>query len=334
MAAHELRVLFRAAAGPRLGFGHLIRCRSLARALGVPPLVSLRGTARTRQAAVRLGFSLADDGTQALRDGGRPCVLVIDDPSAEHADAWVIRARRLGVPVATVHDLGLGYVTSDLGIDGSVRPHRAMRDRLGDLRGPAYAMLDPDVVRWRERRPAIVEPRRVLLALGGGSYVFALAARLSASLAAAHPGLRVRIAAGFTDAQRLPPLRHGEWVMARHGLGEELARASVAVLAGGVTAYEACAIGTPAIGIALTPAQALTIRALADAGALRDGGSANNPRHLTRLAPQLAHLLHDARGMRRLAAAGQALVDGRGIFRVADRVRELARHSKGGRHAA
>ena len=34
-----LRVLFRAAAGPRRGFGHLVRCRSLARALGVRPLV-------------------------------------------------------------------------------------------------------------------------------------------------------------------------------------------------------------------------------------------------------------------------------------------------------
>ena len=39
----DLRILFRAAAGPRRGFGHLVRCRSLARALGVRPLVALRG---------------------------------------------------------------------------------------------------------------------------------------------------------------------------------------------------------------------------------------------------------------------------------------------------
>ena len=39
----DLRVLFRAPAGPRRGFGHLVRCRSLARALGVRPLIALRG---------------------------------------------------------------------------------------------------------------------------------------------------------------------------------------------------------------------------------------------------------------------------------------------------
>ena len=39
----DLRILFRAPAGPRRGFGHLVRCRSLARALGVRPLIALRG---------------------------------------------------------------------------------------------------------------------------------------------------------------------------------------------------------------------------------------------------------------------------------------------------
>ena len=39
----DLRILFRAPAGARRGFGHLVRCRSLARALGVRPLISLRG---------------------------------------------------------------------------------------------------------------------------------------------------------------------------------------------------------------------------------------------------------------------------------------------------
>ncbi len=66
MDDRRLHVLFRAAAGPRLGFGHLVRCRSLARALGVSPLVSLRGTSRTREAAIRLGVSLVTPTTDAL----------------------------------------------------------------------------------------------------------------------------------------------------------------------------------------------------------------------------------------------------------------------------
>jgi hypothetical protein len=57
-----LRVLFHAAAGPRLGFGHLVRCRSLARALGVDARVSIRGSAATRVAAALAGWQvLASD---------------------------------------------------------------------------------------------------------------------------------------------------------------------------------------------------------------------------------------------------------------------------------
>lgn len=324
MTTTSMRVLFRAAAGPRLGFGHLIRCRSLARALGVPPVVSLRGTGRTRAAARRLGFQLADGELRTWRAATPPCLLVVDDPSAEHADVWVARAQRLGVPVATVHDLGLGYVPSDLGIDGSVRPHRAMRGRCGDLRGPAYAMLDPQVVRWRDRRSAIADPRQILIALGGGAHVVPLAARLSRSIAAACPGARIAVAAGFSAARRLPLLTHAEWIVAPDGLGEQLARASVAVLAGGVTMYEACAVGTPSVAVALTAAQELTIRAMADADATIDGGRLASGAHVQAIAAHVAHLLGDARARRRLSAAGRALVDGRGIFRVADRVRELA----------
>lgn len=333
-ATTQIRVLFRAAAGPRLGFGHLIRCRSLARALGVEPLVSLRATSSTRAAARRLGCTLADDGVQALRAGGVPCVLVVDDPSAEHAEVWVNAARHLAVPVVTVHDLGLGYVASDLNIDSSVRPHAAMRYRNGDLCGPAYAMLDPAVLTWRARRAAVADPQRVLVALGGGNYIFALAARLADAIAAAAPGVRVRMAAGFSDVRQLPALRHAEWVSPRNGLGEELAHAGVAVLAGGVTAYEACAIGTPAVGLALTPAQGLTIRALADAGAVLDGGSARNVRHLARLAGHVAHLVTDRRSQRRLTAAGHGLVDGRGIYRVADGIRALVSAARSSRYAA
>lgn len=324
-----LSVLFRAAVGPRLGFGHLIRCRSLARALGVSPLVSLRATTRTLVAVERLGVAIVEPGDAVSLRAHAPDVLVIDDPSRNHAQAWVDRAQRHGIPVATIHDLGLGSVRSDLGIDGSLRPHGRLRGRFGDLRGPAYALLDPGIVRWRERRSAVVEPNRILLALGGGNHVFALAARLAAAIAEQWPAARLHVAAGFAPVTHLPTLPYGRWVTAPHGLGEELARAAVAVLAGGVTLAEACAVGTPAVALALTPAQCLTIRAIADAGATLDGGSAACERAPRRVAAHVAYLLRDARARRRLSAAGRSLIDGRGAFRVADRLRALVQQYPG-----
>jgi len=40
------RILLRVAAGPRLGFGHLVRARTLTRALDADVRISVRGTAR------------------------------------------------------------------------------------------------------------------------------------------------------------------------------------------------------------------------------------------------------------------------------------------------
>lgn len=330
----DLHVLFRAAAGPRLGFGHLIRCRSLARAFGVSPRVSLRGTKRTRAAAERLGVEVAESvdagvAVASLRAAHAPHILVVDDPSRDHATAWVNRARRHRVPVATIHDLGLGYVRSDVGIDGSFRPGRRLRGHFGELRGPAYALLDPSIVRWREQRSTLVEPNRILLALGGGRHVFALAARLAEAIADTWPDARLRVAAGFAPVAHLPTLPHGQWVIVHDGLGEELARAEVAVLAGGVTLTEACAVGTPSVAIALTPAQGLTIRAGADAGATVDGGAAGCERAPQRVAAHVAYLMRNARARHRLQAAGRSLVDGRGAFRVADRLRALVQQYPG-----
>lgn len=338
MGLDDLRILFRVAAGPRLGFGHLVRCRSLARALGVPPLVSLRGTARTRAVAGRLGVQVSDDGDAAFLNDNRPRLMVVDDPSGEHAEIWVHRARRRGIAVATIHDLGLGYVPSDLCIDGSLHPTRHMRGRFGVLRGPAHAVLDPSILRWRDERSRLIESRRVLVALGGGAHVVTAAGRLTEEIGRVCPSAHIVVATGFADVARLPQLSRGQWIAAPDGLGDELAKADVAVLAGGVTLYEACAVGTPTVALALTPAQGLTIRSVADSGATIDGGSITGHGTPRRMAAHVAHLLRDARARRHQHTAGRALIDGRGAFRVADRLRAMTHeyfdHVSEAHHAA
>jgi spore coat polysaccharide biosynthesis predicted glycosyltransferase SpsG len=99
-----------------------------------------------------------------------------------------------------------------------------------------------------------------------------------------------------------------------------------------VTLYEACAIGVPVVATALTAAQSLTIRAVADAGAAVDGGPVDGG--IRRVAGHVAHLLRARPDQQRMALAGRALVDGRGVFRVADRLRDLAEQGRGASHAA
>ena len=319
----RLRMLFGAAAGPTIGFGHLVRVRSLARALGVAPMVALHGTAATRRQATAAGWRVvdvrADEDVRRLRLD----LLVIDDPSSVRVQAWVQRARRLGVPVATVHDLGIAAVESDLLIDGTVAPRRDVCGRCETLLGPRYAILDPAIRAMRGGRPRTSSPH-VLIALGGGRTA-GIAAGLANAIARRVEDVEIRVASGFVGGRR-PALARGVWIDVKDGLASELASASVAVIAGGVTLYEACALGVPAVAVALGPGQRRTIGAIARAGAAIDGGRLPIPLSAGftgRVAREVERLLADASVRRRLAVKGRELVDGLGAFRVADRLCRL-----------
>jgi spore coat polysaccharide biosynthesis predicted glycosyltransferase SpsG len=317
----RMTVVFRVAAGPRVGFGHLVRCRSLARALGVAPAVSIRGTAATRRRARQLGWRVLPGGLRDLARR-RPAVLVIDDPGQAAAAAWVRTARRLGIAVASIHDLGLAPVPADLSIDGSVG-RTANCGRRARLRGPRFAVLDPGVATARRHsRPADARPR-VLVALGGGARGQRHAVTLGRALTAAHPLLEVRVASGFTAASPGSGVTRVRRVWAPNGLAGELHRATVAIVAGGVTLYEACALGVPVVATAVTAPQAATIRAMSRAGAAVSGGRLDRGRDARRVAAAATALLDDALARRTLGRRGRALVDGHGAWRVAAAVRRL-----------
>jgi spore coat polysaccharide biosynthesis protein SpsF len=96
-----------------------------------------------------------------------------------------------------------------------------------------------------------------------------------------------------------------------------LAAADVAVLALGVTVYEAMASGVPAVVLCRTDADVAHARTLADAGAIVSLGL-----HWTeeRIAAAVERLLADPVARVAMSRAGRALVDGRGAARVAARL--------------
>jgi spore coat polysaccharide biosynthesis predicted glycosyltransferase SpsG len=322
MPAAAAPVVFRAAAGPRIGYGHLVRMTVLGRAMGVTPLVSVRGTTEAARVARRLKCRVARGGAAAVLRQAHPSLLVIDDPSANRARPWVRAAARRGVPVATVHDLGLAACDSDLAVDGSVvQPGAAWRSP--SLVGPRYLILDTETATWRD--PCTPS---VLIALGGGPRR-RTALALARAIRAARPDVTVYVAGGLAASApgRIPA--GITWLGPRHGLGADLCRASLAILGGGVSLYEACRTGTPAVGVAVVPAQRPTISGLAARGAVIDGGSVADLAEVTRRA---LSLLEDARLRSRLSRVGRALVDGRGADRVAQRLRRLAQGTKPAGH--
>lgn len=320
-ALPELRVLFRASAGARRGFGHLVRCRSLARALGVRPLVSVRGPASAAHVALRLGCDVVNGTARSLISSLNPDVVIVDDPIASHAARWIAAARAANVPVVTVHDLGLGCPEGDLVIDGSVTSPAPQAKRCGTA-GPLFAILDPSVAVARPR-----VRRGVLVSLGGGPRL-ALAAAIAREITRRAPWVKVRVVGGFTTShQRMPAMKNITWLAPSSDLMAELARAKVAVVGGGVSLYEACASGTAAVAVPVVRAQVPTVAGFVSRGGAL--GSPHRPPRPRQIAEDVVKLIQSDPLRHRIARTGRRLVDGHGAARAVRAIGQLL-----DRHAA
>ncbi len=338
----DLRVLFCAAAGARRGYGHLVRSLSFARALGARPLIAVRGTQDARDVALGLGAEVVlSDATRAIR-ALRPDVVIVDDPSSSHAQRRIDAARRVGALVVTIHDLGLGCAEGDVVIDGSIASPVSARPGRVSLVGAKFAILGEHYSRTVKARAAVhiaraassqrsapshrrtIAPRNVLIALGGGPHV-KTAVAIARAIVLADPKAQVRIAGGFVArARHLGP--RVTWVNARRGLAPELAGADVAVVGGGVSLYEACAMGVPSIALPVVNGQVPTVRAFAKCGAAigLERVGFNGGAGIRDAAAQAVALLNSPHQREALARRSTRLVDGQGASRAAAAVAALS----------
>jgi hypothetical protein len=315
------RVLFRVAAGPRLGHGHLRRAEVLARALGWPARVSIRGAARMPGALT----AVPQAGAAATLDTVAPDLLVLDDPHPVHGLAWARAATVRGVPVVSLHDLGLARVASSLAIDGSVVSPSQGWPAARVLRGLDYAVIASPS---RGRLPG--EVRRALVSLGGGPRL-ALTQAIVAQLQQRHPHVEVLVTHGGAEHVqfRHPRVRP---IVASRGLTPWFGRVDAAIVGGGVSLYEAIAAGVPTVAVAVVHAQRPTIRGFGTLRLTIDGGGHATSVSATarRVAARFDALMTDARWRREVRRHGPRAIDGRGAERVA---RAIAAVSEAARHA-
>jgi spore coat polysaccharide biosynthesis predicted glycosyltransferase SpsG len=323
-ATATLRCVFRVAAGPRIGFGHLLRARALSRAFGQRrPVVSVRGGRAARATARALGCELLASRARQLEHAH---VLIVDDPSPRAGGAWIRRAQRAGVATVAVHDAGTGAPGADVTVDGSLVATKTRPRANSRLAGPSFCILDPVVARMRQFPKQSRRQPVVLVSLGGGGQIRRHAALIVEEISRLCPTVTIRVAAGLGTG-RLPRLSGGEWVAYPQGLAGALRDADVAVVAGGVTLYEACALGTPAVATAVVSAQRYSIDAFVDAGAALDGGHIGIAPAVAAesVAIAVARLVGDAAARRCLAAKARRLVDGSGAARVATHIARVRR---------
>lgn len=348
-------VLIRADAGMGMGYGHLFRCLALAHALvaqGVAVVVASRlgdeglseritatGASFVHMGAVEHDESangpLWDRGRQRAdaesllgRLAGRVAAVVVDHYrlDSEWESVWTAH----GVRVVAIDDLADRRHTADVIVDHNwYGPHTAGRyqnlSKPGcvHLLGPRYSLLQPEYASLRRHRaPVREEPRAAVVSFGGtdvtGQSVHAVHAL------SAFPDIRTDVVVGTRKALT----RELEDAVVAHGnaalhvavpsLAPLLARADLAIGAGGTSTWERLCMGVPALVTTVSSNQSGVTRQFHEEGLVTWLGTAD--------AVTEEHYRAAIAG----SASGQRLtlpdiVDGQGAGRVALAITQASR---------
>jgi UDP-2,4-diacetamido-2,4,6-trideoxy-beta-L-altropyranose hydrolase len=260
-----------------------------------------------------------------------PSAIIIDTRFIEGLGPLITSARNRGIPVISIHDLGLNALPSDIVIDGSMVPgsfQNIFSRKVEIFRGADYMILDPVLQSLhRKRRRTRKKIQSVVINLGGGnSQAFFPKILEGLKLWAQEVtvvGIKGFVRWGQDRLERMDwhPI-HFRWESAAPY--PFLMNADLAITAGGLSAYEALCTGTPLLALSFDPLQQVTIHAMAGAGACVDLGPGKDLNPM-QLAETLARLDADREGRARISLKGKKIVDGCGAERVSGIVRELIR---------
>lgn len=327
-------ILFRCDATPRLGFGHLTRCRALAAALHeldqpcmmVGPSEACRQHGDEQLFAHWIALPWQDDGTADAIELARiakihqASAVVLDDMRVDERYQQVLLQaglRWLQFDGARGHPVWADLiVNANPAADANYYRSHARKPQPTLLLGPAHAVLRPEFIAQAAMHDNVTD-RRVLLMFGGGDDRGAIRFAIEALHPALPDDIAFDVVAGRQnpnhDAHRallatLPPAR-AVYHVDPPALPALMQRCALAVMAGGTATYEANLFGLPMVLLAIADNQ------VAQSQAWDARGQAIYIGELESLAPQ--RLAQAALAQLALTGRPQRLVDGLGATRVA-----------------
>lgn len=329
------RVVFRADGNPAIGGGHIMRSLALASIFADNGWqVGFASRAESYKAMPPLGasghdtFSLPEDpASEAAAMAARwpdGCDLLVTDHYER--DASFERAcRPWAKRILVIDDLADRAHDADLLVDsGAAAP--AVYEKLVPascrvLTGAKYAVLHPAFLLAREAALSRRDTRavsRILVSLGQMDPDNATALALDAIEMSGFGGA-VDVVLGQSAPHLAAIRRRAKHRVNLHvnisNMHALMATSDLAIGAGGVSGFERCCVGLPSLLLQIAANQTNVIRTIAGAGAGIDCGLAAGMQ-AENLARHLSEILEDADLRQKMAAAGAALVDGRGALRI------------------
>ena len=334
-------VAFRTHGGPKVGLGHVRRCLNLGREI-VQKDKRLVFILDEDLETLRLVQSYGFDAVTVKGNGGERRTLDIIDqykPDIIVADSYELTSDQLSVfqsraRLVVVDDLADRYIPADIIINGSAHTKELIYKTRQDtllLLGPQYLLLGSEFSNVPAR---LVKPEveRVLVTLGGGDAGH-LTLRLVQWIEEALKEVSIHVVVGpFFDQGLVKKLQTNRRVilhMAPTSLQGLMLETDLAVSAGGHTAYELAATGTPAILTLTAENQRGQVTALEKIGVFCYAGETGQNNIIkTNLVSTLQRLVKNFDERRVMSKRGQQLVDGLGAHRVTQKILDIVSHAK------
>jgi UDP-2,4-diacetamido-2,4,6-trideoxy-beta-L-altropyranose hydrolase len=344
------RAVFRADASAEIGAGHVMRCLTLAgelrqrgwdvtfvcrrmkgdlvdfvgaQAIPVIPLPALSATSE------RVCQQDARDAVEVLRSRYTdPVDLIVVDSYALDG-RWETAVRPLARTVMAIDDLADRTHDCDILLDQNLHDEPARRYRgfvpegCDLLLGPSHALLRPEFREWRTTPRPPVEDRTVLVSFGGADPTNETGRAIDALAAFREGAVQAIVVAGRSSPHRAN-LRQictaQPWIEYHEGVASIaplMARATLAIGAGGITTWERCCLGLPAICVTVADNQRPVAEAAHRAGVIDHLGYREDV-ETSDFTRAVVRWLADRDGLAAMSAIGRNLVDGNGAARVAD----------------
>ena len=340
--------LIRCDGGGMLGFGHVKRCLTLARALrdreGLGVLFALNGEEDAAQTIRQSGFETIvlprnsqTTAFMSLVTEKKPDILIADARTNLSRDMLMRVRQKTGI-LAVIDDSSDRRLAATHAYYPPVPQIDALSWKGADTvvrAGWEWALLGFDPARL-PASPAVRNPQRPTIVVSmGGSDPLELTRLVARALVKVSAPYRARfiIGPGFRnapgvarDVEALSPAF--EIVQGVNDLGAELSGADLAIVTFGVTAYELGALGVPALYLALSDDHALSASSFerAGMGAVLGLGRILRADDIARLSWQL---LQDSDRRRDMRAAGLTTIDGRAGERIASDLAQALAAARG-----
>ena len=331
-------LVLRTDASVAIGTGHVMRCLALAQAWedagGRAIFAMAQATPAVEGRLRNEGFEVARVSAQV---GSATDAEETADLAQQRGASWVVvdgyefgaeyqaSLKNRGLKVLFIDDNGhAAYYSADLVLNQNAHTsedlYRSRELSTKLLLGPRFALLRREFTAWRGwKREIPVVARKVLVTMGGSDpdnvtqrvIETILSERdfdMTIAVGGSNPHLaKLRELAGGCSAVRL--------VENASNMPELIANADVAVAGAGITSWEMCFLGLPALLIVLADNQQGIANELGKQGIVVNLGRASDLTAST-FAAQLRRIADSPAARQEMSERGRALVDGRGAERV------------------